>query len=178
MAQGLREMKENELKMKMRTQSTHSVQSLDSLRTTSDQSLEIHSHGSAPDSRQLGDSPSKSTGNTDVKFSLTVEDESESNKKRVRRNTNTSSKDEHVTLKPKQDDDGGSIPEFHDHEGIFEMDPASGDEEILQLTSMGRTVSLPLIEDSRMQMTEEWANSQLASQCYPFSDGDLTPIVR
>ncbi len=44
-------------------------------------------------------------------------------------------------------------------------------------SGMGRTHSMPIIE-ARNQRTEEWANTQFASAFHPFSDGDLTPLVR
>lgn len=60
-------------------------------------------------------------------------------------------------------------------DGLFTLDMS---EDEMELVSMGRTVSLPAIHGNRHQATEAWANHQYASSCHPFSDGDITPIVR
>ena len=56
---------------------------------------------------------------------------------------------------------------------------------ISKLTSMGRSVSMPLSEVGMMnqfvdkqQLTEEWAKTQFASNLHPWSDADITPIMR
>ncbi len=51
------------------------------------------------------------------------------------------------------------------------------DSSLALLSTMARTVSLPVIKDS-VQMTEEWCNSHQASAFHPFSDTDITPIMR
>ncbi len=68
----------------------------------------------------------------------------------------------------------GGVPD----EGMFSLEMSADEEQIeLELSSMGRTVSMPII-DPRQARTDEWASSQYASAFHPFSDGDLTPIVR
>ena len=59
-----------------------------------------------------------------------------------------------------------------------EMTPVeSMEESLMSLTSMGRTISMPVIQDSA-SMTEDWCNSHSASAFHPFSDTDITPIMR
>ena len=76
----------------------------------------------------------------------------------------------------------GSSAEFPE-EGLFDLELSSDEEEALNketsiiLPNMGRTVSMPIIEE-RLARTEEWASNQYASAFHPFSDGDITPIVR
>ena len=63
-------------------------------------------------------------------------------------------------------------------ETLFDLE-LSGDEvdQALLMTTMGRTVSMPLI-DHKHARTDEWASSQYAAALHPFSDGDITPLVR
>jgi hypothetical protein len=72
---------------------------------------------------------------------------------------------------------GGSSCDPHE-EPLFDLE-LSGDEtdQALLMTSMGRAVSMPLIEDKHAR-TDEWASSQYAAALHPFSDGDITPLVR
>ena len=59
-----------------------------------------------------------------------------------------------------------------------EMTPiGSVEESLMGLTTMGRTISMPVIQDSA-SMTEDWCNSYSASAFHPFSDTDITPITR
>jgi hypothetical protein len=70
----------------------------------------------------------------------------------------------------------GLLPCDSHEEGVFEMD---NDEDMpTPVGNIPRTVSLPIIEENKMEMTEGWASSQYVSAFHPFSDGDLTPIVR
>ena len=63
-------------------------------------------------------------------------------------------------------------------EVMFDLEMSESEEDLLlPVMSVGRTVSMPLI-DSTQQRVDEWANSQYASHLHPFSDGDLTPITR
>ena len=59
-----------------------------------------------------------------------------------------------------------------------EMTPVGSLEEgLMSMTSMGRTISMPVIQSST-SMTEDWCNSHSASAFHPFSDTDITPITR
>ena len=59
-----------------------------------------------------------------------------------------------------------------------EMTPVDSMEDgLMSLTSMGRTISMPVIKGST-SMTEDWCNSHSASAFHPFSDTDITPITR
>ena len=53
----------------------------------------------------------------------------------------------------------------------------SAEDGLMSLTSMGRTISMPVIQGST-SMTEDWCNSHSASAFHPFSDTDITPITR
>ena len=60
---------------------------------------------------------------------------------------------------------------------MFDLDLSA--EESLDELTMSRTVSMPIIDDSRRRdLVGEWASSQHASAFHPFSDGDITPILR
>lgn len=59
---------------------------------------------------------------------------------------------------------------------MFELDMSS--EDTCDELTMSRTVSMPIIDDQRRQMVGEWRSSQHASAFHPFSDGDITPIMR
>ena len=73
-----------------------------------------------------------------------------------------------------------TMEDFLEQEGVFEMDfsDEEKEKERIQMMSMARTVSLPVIEENKFNMTDSWADSQYAAQLHPFSDGDITPIVR
>lgn len=45
------------------------------------------------------------------------------------------------------------------------------------LTDLRRNDSQPTIEE-KLRLTDEWADSQFASGLHPFSDGDITPVMR
>ena len=53
----------------------------------------------------------------------------------------------------------------------------SAEDGLMSLTSVGRTISMPVIQGST-SMTEDWCNSHSASAFHPFSDTDITPITR
>ena len=80
-----------------------------------------------------------------------------------------------TSIGPEHDDDIFTME--MDLEDPDNEDGSSGDRPGLHIGSVARTVSMPIIE-TKKAMTEEWANTQYASTCHPFSDGDLTPIVR
>ncbi|XP_064651749.1 phosphatidate phosphatase LPIN2-like isoform X2 [Lineus longissimus] len=67
------------------------------------------------------------------------------------------------------------VPCDNHEEGVFEMD--NEDDIATPVVNLPRTISLPIIEENKMEMTEGWASSQYVSAFHPFSDGDLTPIV-
>ena len=75
----------------------------------------------------------------------------------------------------------GSSCEFPE-EAMFDMDMDEDELDFsrppaITMTSMGRTVSMPIIRGKNKRV-DEWANTQYASHFHPFSDGDITPIVR
>ena len=83
-------------------------------------------------------------------------------------------KNTHFDVVSNESGSSGDLPD----EPLFDLE-LSGDEidSGTVLSSVGRTVSLPLIEDKQVR-TDEWADSQYAAAFHPFSDGDLTPLLR
>ena len=76
-------------------------------------------------------------------------------------------------------------------EGVFQLEMSEDDVAMGQLdecdchVAMASTTTLtdlrqdsqPTIEE-KLQLTDEWADSQFASGLHPFSDGDITPVMR
>jgi len=73
------------------------------------------------------------------------------------------------------------------NEEIFDMDDLSTDDELSQLTSnmasgsMAKSISLPVVEENKLERTHEWASAHEGFQYlnnHPFSDTDLSPLAR
>ncbi|XP_033730774.1 phosphatidate phosphatase LPIN1-like, partial [Pecten maximus] len=67
---------------------------------------------------------------------------------------------------------------------MFDIDDVSSDEELANLPpmpplgSLGKSVSLPIMEENSLQRTSDWARTQYNTYSYlhPFSDTDMSPI--
>jgi len=83
-------------------------------------------------------------------------------------------KSTHFDLLSNESGSSGDLPD----EPLFDLELSSDEiDGTPVLTSVGRTVSMPLIDHKQVR-TDEWANSQYAAAIHPFSDGDLTPLLR
>ncbi|XP_069106044.1 phosphatidate phosphatase LPIN2-like isoform X2 [Argopecten irradians] len=67
---------------------------------------------------------------------------------------------------------------------MFDIDDVSSDEELANmppmppLGSLGKSVSLPIMEENSLQRTSDWARTQYNTYSYlhPFSDTDMSPL--
>ena len=109
----------------------------------------------------------------------TSQDSESKSKKRKRRIRKKDSDDVILINRERVRHDTGSntSENYGDDEDIFNMD-ISGDENTESNTSVTRTVSLPIIQEKRSDMTDSWVGRQFTSDFHPFSDGDITPILR
>jgi len=72
----------------------------------------------------------------------------------------------------------GSSGEYPDEApAMFELDMDEDELDFSANLSMGHSISMPVIA-GKQQRVDEWANTQYASHFHPFSDGDITPVVR
>ena len=65
--------------------------------------------------------------------------------------------------------------------GMFEMELSDSEEGLMNLNTMARTVSMPLMDDAKTNLVpsdELFSHSHQASAFHPFSDTDITPIMR
>ena len=81
----------------------------------------------------------------------------------------------------------GSPGDFDNDDEIFELEDVSTDDELRILTenmtcgSMSKSISLPAVEESKFDRTNEWANAHEVFgylNSHPFSDTDLSPLAR
>ena len=76
------------------------------------------------------------------------------------------------------DDSGSSLDGYTQDLEVFDMDLSDQDDiDTSLMGSVSHSTSMPLIADKSF-LTNEWAQSQYASAFHPFSDGDITPVVR
>ena len=97
-------------------------------------------------------------------------------KKRRRKRKNMPS----TTSKLKSDSGTGHVADLEEGD-IFEMEDLSSDEEMSRLTSgMSTSISLPVVEESKLERTNEWASAHESFYMnpHPFSDTDLSPLGR
>ncbi|OWF49318.1 Phosphatidate phosphatase LPIN2 [Mizuhopecten yessoensis] len=75
-------------------------------------------------------------------------------------------------------------PADEDDIPMFDIDDVSSDEELANLPpmpplgTMGKSVSLPIMEETSLQRTSDWASTQYNTYSYPhpFSDTDISPM--
>ena len=128
---------------------------------------ELSPDSKAKDISKSGTSPNSSKNKLAVK---------KKRRKKIERKRREMFKDNTFTNVDEANEGDNSSVDGQTDEMLFEME-LSGEESYPDL-SMSRTVSMPIIDDHRRLMVGEWASSQRASAFHPFSDGDITPIMR
>ena len=86
-----------------------------------------------------------------------------------------------VSNKVKSEAGNSPVPGDAGEDEIFEMEDISSDEELARLTAgMSKSISLPAVEESKLDRTTDWASAHESFYLnpHPFSDTDLSPLGR
>ena len=126
------------------------------------------------------DSAIKSEGPSEREITVRTENETKNEpwktrKKRRRKRKNMPS----TSSKIKSDTTNVNTGDAEDE--IFEMEDISSDEEMSRLMAgMPKSISLPAVEESKLDRTNEWATAHESFYLnpHPFSDTDLSPLGR
>ena len=138
--------------------------------------IKLHEHIEAVKSDSVIKSEGSSERETELMVLSETNDTYKTRKKRRRKKKNTPS----VMSKLKPDAANGHTGDTEDGD-IFEMEDLSSDEEMSRLTSgMSTSISLPVVEESKLERTNEWATAHEGFYLnqHPFSDTDLSPLGR